>query len=393
MHPRFAPALPLRESPLVPIALQATLPDELVRVCNIELVDARRLVSLVHRTGGLPTRAPATIRRVALDAVRAAGHVPSIDLEMRSASLQDPFVKYAFRLADGAIIETVRIPLEEPGRFSVCVSSQVGCALACAFCATGRMGLGRNLETWEILEQVRRVRMDLQDEPPAHLVTAGIKPRTHGVLFQGMGEPLANVERVIAAIRVMSDPSAMAIDMRNITVCTSGLPTGIRLLMREVPGVRLGVSIGSARSNRRRSIMPIDDAHPLAEVMEAAGEHARATKHSPMFAYTLLANVNDAEEDAIALADLCRSFAATNGVRPRLSLIPYNSIGSSGDADPFSPSQRLELFRATLLERGVGAIVRYSGGGDVGAACGQLARPLVKERRRRLPVDPDPVAR
>ncbi len=373
----------------MPIALQATLPDELARVCNIELVDARRIVSTVHRTGALPARAPATIRRVALDAARAVGHVPTIDLETRSASLQDPFVKYAFRLADGAIIETVRIPLEEPGRFSVCVSSQVGCALACAFCATGRMGLGRNLETWEILEQVRRVRTDLQNEPPAQLAQAGIKPRTHGVLFQGMGEPLANVERVIAAIRVMSDPSAMAIDMRNITVCTSGLPAGIRLLMREVPGVRLGLSMGSARPEKRKSLMPIDNAHPLREVLEAAGEHARSTKHSPMFAYTLLANVNDTDEDALALADVCKTFAETNGVRPRLSLIPYNSIASSGESDPFSPSERLEAFRATLLTRGVGAIVRYSGGGDVGAACGQLARPLVRERRRRQMVDPD----
>lgn len=377
----------------MPIALQATLPDELARVCNIELVDARRIVSTVHRTGSLPARSPATIRRVALDAARSAGHVPTIDLETRSASLQDPFVKYAFRLSDGSIIETVRIPLEEPGRFSVCVSSQVGCALACAFCATGRMGLGRNLETWEILEQVRRVRTDLQNEPPAHLVAAGIKARTHGVLFQGMGEPLANVERVIAAIRVMSDPSAMAIDMRNITVCTSGLPSGIRLLMREVPGVRLGISMGSARRDKRKSLMPIDDAHPLSEVLEAAGEHARTTRHSPMFAYTLLAAVNDTDEDAAALADVCRAFAETNGVRPRLSLIPYNSIASSGESDPFSPSDRLDAFRATLLARGVGAIVRYSGGGDVGAACGQLARPLVKERRRRQAVDPDSVAR
>ncbi|MBK9263709.1 MAG: radical SAM protein [Polyangiaceae bacterium] len=385
--------LPLRRFLPVPIALQATLPDELARVCNIELVDARRIVSIVHRTGGLPERAPATIRRVALDAARAVGHVPTIDVEARSASLQDPFVKYAFRLSDGAVIETVRIPLEQPGRYSVCVSSQVGCALACAFCATGRMGLGRNLETWEIIEQVRRVRTDLRDEPPSSLVEAGIRPRTHGVLFQGMGEPLANVERVIAAIRVMSDPSAMAIDMRNITVCTSGLPTGIRLLMREVPGVRLGLSMGSARPSRRRSLMPIDDAHPLAEVLVAAGEHARATRHSPMFAYTLLANENDSDEDAIALADLCRSFAETNGVRPRLSLIPYNSIASAGEVDPFSPSTRLDAFRAALLSRGVGAIVRYSGGGDVGAACGQLARPLVKERRKRHAVDPDTVAR
>ena len=112
-----------------------------------------------------------------------------------------------------------------------------------------------------------------------------------------------------------------------------------------------------------------------------------------MFAYTLLANENDSDEDAVALADVCRSFAESHGVRPRLSLIPYNSIASSEESDPFAPSERLDAFRATLMSRGVGAIVRYSGGGDVGAACGQLARPLVKERRRRHAVDPDSIAR
>ncbi|HVK65310.1 MAG TPA: radical SAM protein [Polyangium sp.] len=378
----------------MPLALQALLPDELARVCNIDVTDARRIVSTVHRTGGLPERSPATIRRVALDAARAAGHVPTIHIESRVASTIDPFVKYAFRLPDGAVIETVRIPLEHPGRFSVCVSSQVGCALACAFCATGRMGLGRNLEPWEIVEQVRRVREELTHDPPTNLVAAGIRPRVHGVLFQGMGEPMANIERVIHAIRVMSEPSALAIDMRNITVCTSGLPTGIRTLLREVPAVRLGVSLGSARSGRRRALMPIEGAHPLEEVLAAAGEHARATGRSPMFAYTLLAGQNDTDEDAAALADLCLSFAAAHGQRARLSLIPYNAIADGTTPDPFQPSTRLEAFRAVLLGRGVGTIVRYSGGGDVGAACGQLARPLErKQQGRRLPVDSEPTAR
>jgi len=392
----------------VPLALQAILPDELARVCNIDVSDARRIVSLVHRRGALPDRSPATIRRAALEAARSAGHVPGLELVDRRASAVDPFVKFAFRLPDGAVIETVRIPLEQPGRFSVCVSSQVGCALACAFCATGRMGLGRNLEVWEIVEQVRRVRADLEENPPllpgglgaqpgtpgeAPKRSTGVKARVHGVLFQGMGEPLANAERVIAAVRVMSEPSALAIDMRNITVCTSGLPAGIRMLLREVPAVRLGLSIGSARAGERRAIMPIDSAHPLEGVLAAAGEHAQATRMAPMFAYTLLAGVNDADEDAAALADTARAFAEAHGVRPRLSLIPYNSIAKDGEADPFRPSGRLAAFREALQARGVGSIVRYSGGGDVGAACGQLARQPVRSARRRLTVDPDPTPR
>jgi 23S rRNA (adenine2503-C2)-methyltransferase len=266
-------------------------------------------------------------------------------------------VKYAIDLEDGARIEAVRIPLEKEGRFSACVSSQVGCALACAFCATGRMGLKRNLEAWEIVEQVRLVRNDLE------------QGRVHGVLFQGMGEPLANADRVFQAIRVLSEPSAMAIDMRNVTVCTSGLPTGIRRLARELPGVRLGVSLGSLRKESRRRLMPIEDAHPLEEVIDAAIEHARTTKIAPMFALTLLEGKNDSDEDAHAIADFAIDFKARAGIGARLSLIPYNTIGE----DDFTRSTRLDAFRTIVRERGVGTIVRYSGGGDVGAACGQLA--------------------
>jgi 23S rRNA (adenine2503-C2)-methyltransferase len=253
------------------------------------------------------------------------------------------------------------------------------------------MGLTRNLEAWEIVEQVRLIRRDLG-------ATVGGGARVHGVLFQGMGEPLANADRVIQAIRVLSEPSAQAIDMRNITVCTAGLPSGIRRLAAEVPAVRLGLSLGSVRPGKRRQLMPIDGAHPLEEVLAAVGEHARATGHAPMWAYTLLADRNDTDEDAACLAALVRGFATQHGISPRLSLIPYNAIGApdaplpspGGDergasADPFVRSARLDAFRAVLSAAGVGSIVRYSGGGDVGAACGQLARrvrPMAGRARR-----------
>ncbi len=353
------------------LSLQAVLPDELARMADIDIVDARRLISYVHRHGELPAKCPATIRRAALDAARAVGRVPLIERADRRASEVDPFVKYAFRLGDGAVIESVRIPLERPGRFSACVSSQVGCALACAFCATGKMGLVRNLEAWEIIEQVRQIRRDLEAE--------GRASRVHGVLFQGMGEPLANVDRVIQAIRVLAEPCAQAIDMRNITVCTAGLPAGIRRLLQEVPAVRIGVSIGSVRPGRRGLLMPIEGAHSLSDVLSAAGEHALATGRSPMWAYTLLADQNDEVDDARALADLALRFAANYGASPRLSLIPYNTI----DGAPFERSPRIEAFRDALFARGVGAIVRYSGGGDVGAACGQLAVPVDSRARAR----------
>ena len=361
------------------VALQAVLPEDLAARAGIDLSDARRIVSLVHRERALPVRSPATIRRAALDRVRPLGDVPSIEVVERRASTVDPFVKFTFRLPDGAIVETVRIPLEKPGRFSVCVSSQVGCAMACAFCATGTMGLKRNLETWEIVEQVRRVRQDMLERPP--VLPDGARGKIHGVLFQGMGEPMANLDRVIEAIRVLGEPSAQAIDVRNITVCTAGLPAGIRRLAQEVPAARLGVSLGDAKPEARRSLMPIDGAHPLATVLDAAGEHARATGHAPMFAFTLLAGKNDRDEDAAALAALVLGFGRDHGVRPRLSLIPFNRF----DGNDFERSDRLSAFRDALSARGVPSIVRYSGGGDVGAACGQLVTESSGARSRLSP--------
>lgn len=346
----------------LPIYLKEWLPDEIARHFSIDIGDARRILSLVHRTGGLPGRSPATIRRRALDAVKNGSVWPGLDVAERIESAVDPFVKYAFRLHDGAVVESVRIPLERQGRFSVCVSSQAGCALACAFCATGKMGLLRNLEAWEIVEQVRAVRCDLQAE--------GRAERVHGVLFQGMGEPLSNAERVIRAVRVLSEPSAQAIDMRNITVCTAGLPSGIRMLVREIPAVRIGLSLGSVRAGARKTLMPIDAAHPLPEVLAALGEHTRVSGHAPMWAYTLLKGQNDGERDADALARLSLSYGDTYGKMPRISLIPYNAAPGLA----FERSEALLDFRAQLIERGVGAIVRYSGGFDVGAACGQLTR-------------------
>jgi 23S rRNA (adenine2503-C2)-methyltransferase len=347
----------------VPIPLQGATPDDLVlAIPGLALVDARRIVAQVHRDEDVRTPS-SIIRRSAREAVAAAGHVPTLEVSSELASRIDPFVKYALRTADEHVVETVRIPLENETRFSVCVSSQVGCALGCTFCATGRMGLRRNLETWEIVEQVRIVRRRL----PA-------KTRVHGVVFQGMGEPMANLDRVLAAIAVMSDPSALAIDARAITVCTSGLPTGIRRLAEEAPRVRLGLSLSSARRATRRSLMPIDRAHPLDEVLDAAAEHARLTGQAPMFALTLLAGVNDSDEDARALAELVEDFRDRTGKSPRLSVIPYNAIDDES-RDPFrrTADDRESAFRDVLRARGVFTHKRYSGGADVAAACGQLA--------------------
>ena len=343
-------------------ALQALCPEELVEIASgIELGEARKLIALVHRGEPLRRRSPSEVRRSSLERVRAATRLPELRLVARTPSAVDGFVKYGLAAADGAVFEAVKIPLERPDRVTVCVSSQVGCALACAFCATGRLGLLRNLDAWEIVEQLRVVRRDLL--PGA---------RIHGVVFQGMGEPLANWSQVRQAARVMSESSAQAVDARNITISTAGLPAGIRALGAALPNVRLALSIGSARTELRRELIPLEGRHPLETVLLAAGEHARATRLVPLFAYTLLAEKNDTPEDATALAAIVKDFAERYGKRPRLSLIPYNSIGAG---DPFQRADdaRHARFREMLIARGVVPTRRYSGGGDVGAACGQLA--------------------
>lgn len=338
------------------LALQAVTPAQLVAsVPGVTLAEARKAIAAVHR--GETVTANGAIRRTAAEAIRDAGSMPTLEIVDEVASELDPFVKYALDSA-GARFECVRIPLEHPDRFTVCVSSQVGCALACAFCATGRLGLQRNLATWEIVEQVRIVRARLP------------RGRVHGVVFQGMGEPLANLDHVLEAIAVMAEPCALGIDARAITVCTAGLPNGIRRLAAEAPNVRLGISISSAIAAHRKRVMPIAERHDLEDVLAAAADHARLTNLSPMWAVTLLGGVNDSDDDARALAARSLAFTAATGRRPRISLLDYNAIG--GD-DPFTRSTRMPAFRDVLGAAGLASHRRYSGGSDVAAACGQLA--------------------
>jgi 23S rRNA (adenine2503-C2)-methyltransferase len=347
------------------LALQAMTPADLAGALPaVSLAEARKVIAAVHR--GDPVVASSAVRRTAAAAVNAVGEVPGLAVEAETASAIDPFVKYLLAGPDGARFEAVRIPLEHPGRFTVCVSSQVGCALACAFCATGRLGLSRNLAAWEIVEQVRVVRARLLRSGPESIGPA----RVHGVVFQGMGEPLANLDAVLQAIRVFSEPCAQGIDARAITVCTAGLPGGIRRLAAEAPRVRLAVSISSAIAAHRKAVMPIADRHDFEDVIAAAADHARATGLAPMWAVTLLDGVNDSAADAQALAARARVFHAATGVRPRLSLLDYNAIG---DGDRFARSPRMPAFRDVLSAAGLASHRRYSGGSDVAAACGQLA--------------------
>jgi 23S rRNA (adenine2503-C2)-methyltransferase len=341
------------------IALQAMPPTDLASQCGIDIVDARRIHAALMRDENLDGHPPRGVRRISLEKVRAMTMVPRLTEVHQAESQEDPFRKWVLAGEDGKTFETVRIPLEKEGRYSACVSSQIGCAMGCTFCATGRLGLRRNLETWEIVEQVRHIKRS---------ISAG---RVHGVVFQGMGEPMANLDRVLLAIRVLNEPAGLAIDARNITVSTSGLPAGIRRLAREAPKIRLALSLGSALEEQRRQLMPISESHPLSAVLDAAREHAELTGLAPLWAVTPLEGRSDSYEAGRRLGEMAHTFWRTTGVRPRVSVIPYNSMG---EGDPFRrPSpQGLAAFETGIADGGYPPHRRYSGGGDVGAACGQL---------------------
>jgi 23S rRNA (adenine2503-C2)-methyltransferase len=315
---------------------------------------ARRLQAAVLRTGAVPEAMPEVPRRL-LDAVRRAAHVPRLALLDRAVSPTDGFTKYLFRGDGPDPFEAVRIPLlHRPGdeKYVVCVSSQVGCALGCAFCATGRLGFRRNLAAWEIVDQVVQVR----DDSP-HPV--------RGVVFMGMGEPLLNYDRVMRAAAILSEPCGLAIDAKAITVSTVGVVPMIRRFTAERRPYRLVVSLTSADPRRRRELLPVEDTHPLSELMEAVREYHRTTGRRVTLAWTLLAGINTRPEDARLLAEL------TAGLPVQLDLIDVND--PTGQFRPPGAGE-LNAFRDALRAGlGMPVVRRYSGGQDVHGGCGMLA--------------------
>jgi 23S rRNA (adenine2503-C2)-methyltransferase len=316
---------------------------------------ARRLQAAVLQKGGVvPAQMPEVSRRL-LDAVRSATRVPRLELLEKAVSPTDGFAKYLFRGQGPEPFEAVRIPLlHRPGdeKYVVCVSSQVGCAMGCTFCATGRMGFRRNLEAWEIVDQVMQIR-DASPHP------------VRGVVFMGMGEPMLNYDRVMRSAEVMSDPCGLAIDSRAITLSTVGVAPAIRRFTRERRPYRLIVSLTAADPAKRRTLFPVEDVHPLPELMDAVREYQQATGVRVTLAWTLLRGINTGREDAQRLA------ALTAGMPVRLDLIDVND--AEGVYQP-PDAQELQAFRDALtVELGMPIARRYSGGADVHGACGMLA--------------------
>jgi len=273
----------------------------------------------------------------------------------------DTTQKFLLRLSDGEMIETVLIPAspalygEESDRRTLCVSSQVGCAYGCKFCASGLDGFKRNLCTDEIISQVL-------------LVEKEVGQRINNIVFMGMGEPLANFKDLNSSITIINAPWGIGLGARKITVSTSGLAPQIREFADRPEQIRLAISLHGATDEVRSQIMPINKRYPLAELMDACSYYAERKKQLITFEYILIAGVNDQLEQADLLA------AYIEPLRAKVNLIPYNTVEGLQWQRPSQGVQK--AFLSQLHRRGIAATLRREKGHDIDAACGQLRRRL-----------------
>ena len=265
----------------------------------------------------------------------------------------DGTVKYAASLPGGGSVESVFMVQRE--RVTLCVSSQVGCALDCDFCLTGKMGFTRHLTPGEIVGQVAMIQED-----------RGLSGAPFNIVFMGMGEPLHNYDGVMAAFRILTDPAGFGLSRRRITISTSGLAPAIERLAREPAPPRLAVSLNATTDAIRDRIMPINRKYPIARLLEACRRFASATGERITFEYVLLEGVNDSDADVTRLKALLRRHAA------KLNLIPFNAVPGWLAYRP-PPRARIVAIRDRLLSDGLPVSIRWSRGADARAACGQLA--------------------
>ncbi|MGW8195230.1 MAG: 23S rRNA (adenine(2503)-C(2))-methyltransferase RlmN [Desulforhopalus sp.] len=271
----------------------------------------------------------------------------------------DGCVKFGFRLEDGHIVESVLIP--EPDRNTLCISSQVGCAMGCSFCLTGTMGFVRNLTPAEIVNQICAARDYLLDQPKEQLVGPD---RVTNVVYMGMGEPLNNLQNVLASLSIITEQKGLDLATRKITVSTCGIVPKLREL-GEKSSVNLAISLHSVDDEVRSLLMPVNKRYPVALLLEACRNFPMPKRKRIMFEYTLLKGVNDADRDAHALASRLR------GIPCKINLLPYNTC--PGLPYEGSSTERILAFQQILLHAHYTVFVRNSRGSDISAACGQLA--------------------
>jgi 23S rRNA (adenine2503-C2)-methyltransferase len=271
----------------------------------------------------------------------------------------DGCVKFGFRLDDGYMIEAVLIP--EIDRNTLCVSSQVGCAMQCSFCLTGTMGFIRNLRPAEIVNQVCAVRDFLLNEPEEQRIGPEL---VTNIVFMGMGEPLNNLENLLTSISILTEQKGLDFTGRRITVSTCGIVPKMRLLGENAP-VNLAVSLHAVDDHTRDMLMPINKRYPIAQLLEACRTYPMAKRRRIMFEYILLRGINDSDEHAHKLAGMLQSIPC------KINLLAYNETGGLPYKSP--SNERVLAFQEILRKNHYSVFIRTSRGADISAACGQLA--------------------
>ncbi len=349
--------------PHLPSSLAGLFPEELEQLM-VEWGErgyrARQVFHNIHKRAilepGAMTDLPLGLRE------RLRRHVGQAEEIRRLRSIDGQTSKLLLRLHDGQEIEAVEMNTPS-GRKTICVSTQAGCAMGCVFCVTGQLGFARNLDAGEILEQV--LRFSHQDRPVTNVV------------FMGMGEPLANYDQTLRAIRLLLHPLGLRLGARRITLSTSGLVPEMRRLAREGLPIGLAVSLHAPNDELRSKLMPVNRRWPIGEVLDAAQEYVDRTGRRVSFEYTLMADVNDSDELADELARLLR------GGLCHVNLIPMNP---SEDASLHaSTAERALAFERRLRQAGIAATIRVNRGRDILAACGQLRLAEKNQRARARP--------
>jgi 23S rRNA (adenine2503-C2)-methyltransferase len=284
---------------------------------------------------------------------------------VRRTGSKDTTQKFLFALPDGQMIETVLIPAspalygEVSDRLTACVSSQVGCAYGCRFCASGLDGWKRHLSAAEIVSQVLSVE-EISGQ------------KINNIVFMGMGEPFANYDNLLRAIRILNAPWGVGLGARHMTVSTSGLAPRIRDFADQPLQIRLAISLHGATNEVRSEIMPVNKRFPVEELMEACHYFTGKKKQYLTFEYILIQGINDSPEQATTLARLA------SGLRAKINLIPYNKVEGLPWVRPDVPTQ--EAFLKILLDRGLAATLRREKGHDISAACGQLRLQTARQQ-------------
>jgi len=330
--------------------------DALVARLGEKPYRARQIFRWLHQKGAATldemSDLPAALRE------RIAAQVPLSALERADERRSsDGTIKWTWRTGDGKLVESVYMP--EPGRKTLCVSTQAGCAVGCTFCMTGTMGLSRNLTSGEIVDQVSRANRRLLE------LGEGAPPRPlTNLVFMGMGEPLHNYDNVKAALEVLLSEDGPNFSNRHVTVSTAGIVPEMRRFGEETD-VKLAVSLNATTDEVRTALMPLNRRWPLRDLLAACRSFPMKKGRRITFEYVLLGGVNDSDEDAVRLSRLVK------GIPAKVNLIPYNENPGLGFRAPVPG--RVEAFRDRLVLANVTAVVRRSRGGDIAAACGQLA--------------------